>query len=518
MTAPRASVSPVLSSALGLAVAAATLVHPFGPDQALFHYVAREWLRHGALPYRDSFDHKTPGIYAVHAFTVAIFGDREWGIRAVECAAMVPLAFAVASIATPRGERPSTWLRAFSFLAVAVLYFGYFDYWSSAQCELWAVLASVAAVWVALRARVGLRTAAFAVGVLAAIASVMKPPAMLLSFVAVGALVVRARRESRGSSAIVLAAAALGSAVVALGVVAVFAANGALSDAVDVVFRANRHYVEREHLSRSAGDVAVRVLRTHHDYDPLGIVLRVAPIVVLVRRRRAAVLREAYAVALALVVAATLAIVWQGRFYGYHWSLLLAGEAVAAAALARDLERALRERVSSFEGRTVLASVAFVALYAASGDPSSGWARSFARSAAYATGVLDRASYARAFVAEGQLYFRDDIEEVGAWLREHARPDDRLLVRGYHTGLYVVSGLSYGGRFFWDLPLVDPRKDYRRAEWLEQDRADFERIAPRFVVAIRDDSSAEIARPEWFEARGYREVHVRRHFVVMERR
>ena len=41
-----------------------SLAYRYGPDQAMFHYVAREWLE-GRLPYRDVFDVKPPGIFVL---------------------------------------------------------------------------------------------------------------------------------------------------------------------------------------------------------------------------------------------------------------------------------------------------------------------------------------------------------------------------------------------------------------------------------------------------------------------
>ena len=35
-------------------------------DPGLYHYVARECVLRGALPYRDVLDHEMPGIYILH--------------------------------------------------------------------------------------------------------------------------------------------------------------------------------------------------------------------------------------------------------------------------------------------------------------------------------------------------------------------------------------------------------------------------------------------------------------------
>src|SRR5262252_10503852 len=63
-----------------IAFAAPSVIYPLGHDHGVHAYVGREWL-HGGLPYRDAFDHKPPGIFALHAFAMALFGEGEWPIR-----------------------------------------------------------------------------------------------------------------------------------------------------------------------------------------------------------------------------------------------------------------------------------------------------------------------------------------------------------------------------------------------------------------------------------------------------
>ena len=53
-----------LLAAVGVLFGAASLAWPFGWDTSVHYYVGREWLLRGAIPYRDTFDHKTPGIHA----------------------------------------------------------------------------------------------------------------------------------------------------------------------------------------------------------------------------------------------------------------------------------------------------------------------------------------------------------------------------------------------------------------------------------------------------------------------
>ncbi len=89
---------------LGLALwFAPTLFYPFGRDQGLYFYIAREWAARGALPYRDSFDQKPPGIYCIYGLANWLSGNAQWGIRALELAAVRGRGFLLWRAAT--GER-----------------------------------------------------------------------------------------------------------------------------------------------------------------------------------------------------------------------------------------------------------------------------------------------------------------------------------------------------------------------------------------------------------------------------
>src|SRR5689334_16180559 len=78
-------------SLVALVFAAPSLLYPLGHDQAVHLYVGRAWL-HGGLPYRDAFEYKPPGIFAIHALLVAVFGEQEWPIRMADLFALFALA------------------------------------------------------------------------------------------------------------------------------------------------------------------------------------------------------------------------------------------------------------------------------------------------------------------------------------------------------------------------------------------------------------------------------------------
>ncbi|HJL03043.1 MAG TPA: hypothetical protein RMH85_17195 [Polyangiaceae bacterium LLY-WYZ-15_(1-7)] len=145
----------VAGVALGIVYALPSLAYRYGPDQAMFHYVAREWL-HGRLPYRDVFDVKPPGMFALHGLLHGLFGESMVVARVAAIAAVVgtgvlaAMALRRASVARgpgPRGSgprEPGPRLGALrpGDLGVAVLlacgwHFSRFDWYHSAQTELY---------------------------------------------------------------------------------------------------------------------------------------------------------------------------------------------------------------------------------------------------------------------------------------------------------------------------------------------------------------------------------------------
>src|SRR4051794_10368215 len=97
----RAWTLDVALACVAFVAGAPSLFYPLGRDQGLYFYVGREWLQRGRFPYLDSFDVKTPGIYAVHALAIALFGEVAWGARLLELACVVAVGFLAATLAAP---------------------------------------------------------------------------------------------------------------------------------------------------------------------------------------------------------------------------------------------------------------------------------------------------------------------------------------------------------------------------------------------------------------------------------
>ena len=509
----------LVTAAAGMLFGAISLPYPPGPDHGLYFYMGREMVRHGAMPYRDMLDQKTPAIYLLYAALVRLFGEHVWGIRVAEWLVIVPFALCLARVATPREEKTPDWLAGFSVLAANVFYFGFFDYWHTGQCEFWCALLVAVALWAGLRAPVRPLLGAFLAGVACGTAMLFKPTVGLLVVVVLGAVV-----ASRGSwrERLVASAAFAGGGTLIVGACVLWLVlRGAGPAAYEILVTFNRAYVAQERRVNDLEDVARTVLAAHHLFDPLASFLHLWIVVGIVQVGRSGrrYVESPLVLPALIILAAAAGVIAQLKFYPYHWGIMIVGETLAAVVIARQLvEHLATLRMSTVRARLVCVGAPLL-LFALSGYVW-GWHERVMATVRYVWSG-DRVAFLDPFRVEHPFhFFAKDEEAVGLWLRAHARPDDRLVVREFHPTIYASSGLSYGGRFFWDAYLTDPRR--RRAEWLAQDRADLERIKPRWVVAIlpRPDmhwgDPPALAAPAYFIPFGYRQVHEMYGYAIME--
>ena len=367
------------------------------------------------------------------------------------------------------------------------------------------------------------RRAAAVGGLLAGVALVFKPPGAPLVALAGLLAVARAlgepdRRFQRAAvTTLVFSAAA---AVPGLAVVAYFAAKGALPDMVDVLVGANAYYVQHERGVQTAYDVAKRTHDLYKLWDPLATLLLeclVAGLLVgAVRRDRG--MRDRHAFALAACLAAFLGVLSQLKFYMYHWGLVVGPATLVASNVALDAVALARWRLPGRSPAIAPAIVAanLLAAFALTGRCANKWLEEMTATRDWLTGKIDREEFSRAFEVEALNYRFHDGEQVGDWLRDHTSPADEVAVRGFEPEIYAVAGRRYGGRFFWTSFLTDPRRAYRRDEFLAQDRAQLVERAPRWVVAltwVREGPDA----PSYLASLGYVTRQEMYGFTVMER-
>lgn len=505
---------------LALLFGAATVLYPFGGDQGLYYYVGREWL-HGSVPYRDAMEQKTPLIFLLHMGLVALTGQNMWAIRVAELALIVPLGWLLAELATPPGETRRPGLLGLGSLATSVLYFGLFNYWDTAQCEIWYVTLSLLSLWVVLR-RSPARSDWILAGLLGGLAWLTKPPAALLLAVVVVALAWRAYRhaapEGRGgrSALQALVAYGAGAAFPVAATALYFLAVGALDELFDLAFRANYHDMLHSSTVSGAAELLRRFLDFSDRTGPLAaglLGLALLGLCLAVRWRSARPARR-YGLCLALLTAGCVAVAIQRKFYGYHWGVLAPLMAFVLVCAASDLGRlAARFGLHRPLAPAVLGLLLVVGW---SGTESAGsYAGVLGSSVRYATGRIEREQFLEHFVHDDGTPYAEQ-EAVGHWITHHSRPDERIAVRGFEQTIYAVARRRAPTRFFWTRWLTEPRRAYRQAEWLAEDQAALRHDPPRYVIVNARARKGPASRAH-FEAEGYRVRFRHGRLIVLER-
>ncbi len=471
-----------------------SLTYPFGHDQGVHYYMGREWL-HGAIPYRDAFDYKTPGIFAIYALLTKVFGGHQWTIRAAELACVTGLGFVCSRLSE---KRPRPGLLGVSCLSAHFFYFGFFNYWDTAQCEIWCVTFAFTAIAAAYRVRSD-TLASLTVGGSGGLALLMKPPCAFFVAIAVAVVVVRASNGRARRLLLTLAALGFFPGATLL----YFAMKGAILPLYEVLVGANSQYITDARKIDSLGELiseTYRVLAWFNPYTPLALAL-VAVAIFRGAMKGDWALARRYRLPALLTLAALAGVGAQMKFYRYHWALLV-GPATLTAALV------FNELVEAFpRARTRFASSLFVLggflLFPLAGAPAASWLWGARLGLLKASGRMSEADFALQFVIPGLLYSYRDSEQTGDWLRAHTRPGDLIAVRGHQAEIYAVAERHCAGRFFWTVPFIDPSRGFRRSEFLAEDRDAVVRSRPSYIVTLSDVREGPDST-NYFLALGYR--------------
>lgn len=440
-------------------------------DVLLYMSAAARAHAEGALPYVAAWIEKGPLAMAGFQALEAAFGP--YPILAVFLAWLVLAmagAFAVRALARELGGGPWPSLAAGIAFVVCLPAVG-----GTPNTEVPAAVAAAAATVVWLRTREGGAGGAIAAGLLASAALLSRQNAGVVAAVLVGADLLAGRR--RRAAVLSLAFLAPAAAVAAL-----YAGAGAWDELRFCVWDYNRDvYIAATHVTTerilssplAAWENFLRPVLAASIAGGAGIALALA------RWRR----DPAPAIVAVLALAATLAMFPGLRFFSHYFALALPfWAALAGWALS----------VVPGRGRR-LAAGAFAALLLAQAWGIA-WGRGFER-----TNARLRASGSRALTQAVYWPGRDGLAaDAAGWLRDRARPDDRLFVWGKRPHLYVYSGLVPATRFVtctflsglvpWER--VAPHEDTTR--WIVPGAwdlllEDLERERPRFIVDASKD-------------------------------
>src|SRR4051794_34418033 len=97
---------------------------PLERDEGEYAYIAQRWLR-GDVPYRDAFDQKPPGTFAVYAACFTLFGESiesvHWGVQLYTLLTLACVAWVARRVGGPGAGWVAALLAAFMTADLSVL-------------------------------------------------------------------------------------------------------------------------------------------------------------------------------------------------------------------------------------------------------------------------------------------------------------------------------------------------------------------------------------------------------------
>lgn len=467
--------------ALAILYALPSLAYPYGPDQGLFDYVGRGML-HGDLPYVDSFDQKPPLIYVLYAVGGLLFGPQQWFVRVAELGAILALGALAARVATADRGAPPVVGGGACALAIAAFHYTAFDWWHTAQLEVWAALA----MFLSLRRSLAVPTVrgALLAGVFGGLAFMVKFPAGVFALVVgVAAGIGIARREGllRGGAAILVYG--VGATLVILACLVPWLIDGSLATLWDILVGYNRAYLEKKQSLLPAPEFVANYALPYVIAG--GVAVLVGAGAALGAKRPHSLVRGALLVTLA--GAAVVTVVMQGKFYAYHWSV---GVPFAVAATAWGLGEILAAAGTGRRARRLaLGLAALLATVGYAWNPPwghhLGWSypTHVASTWNLVTGQISRGTFLQPFRFRADKEFgMADVERVGRYIRERARPGDTLYVHAFEPALYNLTDLRCPSRFEVQFPFEEKRVAYKKEEWRREHESKLSEEPPTFWV------------------------------------
>ncbi len=449
-----------------------SLVQPMGADQGLYSYVG-ERILDGGLPYVDAWDQKPPAVHFTYAALRAVW-PHDSAVAAADLLAAVLIAWLLYRLGAMLVREVTGQAAALVFLLLSNPSFARLAGVSMrAQSETFIAVLVTGAFLLLLRPGAsGWRLAT--AGVLLGLAFTFKYN--MLAYAAAGAFMVFMAPRKGGSPRIsAWLFVFLGFVIPVAGMLALFAARGALPDFYDATITYNVQYSGETY----AGPLdAVRYLLTfpiqRARVDALWLVGGAGCAVLLV----AAAWGRDRLIAPAWVAAACLAIAINSS-RGLPQYFIQAGPALAlAAAWAGTLLWTRRAAVNAI----VLVLVGYGVWRV---NNFQKLAENTWHDTRYVFGMSTREQHlARYGEPNVRKYSASAVENLAAYLRAHSAPADRVLIFGFSPGAYVKADRVSASRFFWSRPVIagfnDGVEGYGAAGLL----SDLERQAPT-VIALQ---------------------------------
>lgn len=486
----RALPSRIAEWGLPIVLLAPMIFLPLGRDQGIFAYVGQVILD-GGVPYRDVFEIKGPGLHYAYAAAMALFGETAIGVRLFFFGVALVGTRLAADLAERLAGSPAR-LPAAVCYALTAVQAGTQCHWDAGQAEDLILPLTLGGILlldsVSAKHRL-VRT--FGAGLLFGVACLVKPTAAVACGAVLATAAVMTFRESGGERRRFVwrvVATGAGLIVPALMVGSYFAATGSLDDCWTMVVLHNMQYA-----GRSVGGGFEQALW------PVGwraMAMAALAGALLVGRRGG--------LCLALLVAGSLAgwltVIWQGKYFGYHWTPAIGCMAVLAgcgigrgATIIAGSYR--RPRLGRWVGRMAIAA----GLVVLGPRETRAQARLLGRTVDVLAGRTELAAF-RAPYASGSTSAAVTTE-VARYLRARTRNPDTILVWGHETIVNFESDRRSPTRFVIDGPL-SPGRRFAPA-WREELLRDVTRRPPRYIVVVERDANLFEPDDSWTSLREF---------------
>ena len=442
-----------------------SILYPFHPDHAMFATIGDRWL-HGDLPYRDAWDVKPPGIFALYGLAQALFG------RGMAAARWMDLALTMAAAAflfliARRHLRPG--LAAVAPILFALVYFTAFEFQDSAQSESFGAAFITAYVWMLLKAAETSRKGwLIAAGILLGGAALLKT-----TFVLFAVLVPLARRSDGLRANLqkcgLVAAGLLLPLILTVGYFAAHGAAGFLGE----LLAAQRTYGTLPGAEGIAK--AVRSTTRFFRERPVMVMLCVLAGAQLVRNLRLRDPRFALWLSWTAVAAAMVAIQW--RCHTYHFLALLPPLSLFASfTIGAMWEFGGRDNARARTAALALTTLVLLV-------PMVFGMRRVGFAVQRATGGMTQKQYWSCFAAPGWYPF-DNSAETAAFVRRNTRIGEEVLVFDYDPAIYFLSERTCPTRHLSNEPIIGAVffPESLRNRWKSEMTREVDANPPRLLV------------------------------------
>lgn len=440
----------LIGAALILAAACCLVLLDYGPgrDQAIYMAVAGAVLDGGA-PYRDVWDFKPPGIYAVFTLARVVFGDGRAAVRWLELLGLLSLVPAFWILSRRALDDGRAGLLA---VCLAVLAYVPLGFWHTAQPECFGGIllawALVAATTPTSAPRVWLGWAA--AGALYSAAALLKPPlggGFLVS------LAFALRDRGKRSPLAPLSAFAAGGALPLLATLLFFAAHGALGALYQALFVFAPHYTALNLVSRNPFVLFTETWRNLLDYGTYALIGSV--LCFALPRRTPQERRLSWHVA-GVAAFSLLGVGLQAKLFMYHYAATTTVLALLGGWGFWKLWLRVADRPVGWLLAVLVVLVLFLAPH-----------RNALRLAVFWHDASLRVAAARRPPAVRDE-IRDRLESladvdpatdrrVAAWLQRSTKPDDTIFVWGFEPRIYTLAKRRPASRYVYNVP--------QRAAW-----------------------------------------------------